>query len=335
MSARFYTAEELISSARAFARIPDTAQGGTADADVLRYLNEELKTRFLPRILAAREEFFHVGTRIPLVASTSRYAIPARALGGKVQSVVYIDGNGNRVFLRKIPRLQERWYSISPGLPTAYYMEWNSILLVPPVGGSPSGSLEVVFPLQASELVLAAGHAGRITSVTATAINVATGAFSNLGVPTAWQTSFFGAAVDGEYIDIHAPESGAALRVLEVKPSAASASDFTVPATDIDGSKFGSQVPQVGDFVCLRGQCAVPPMPRELHPTLAKAAAAQLVLADGDSDRGAQLLSEVERDLSTALTSYLADRVEEAPEIVINRSSFIHGRSRGNYYEVP
>ena len=72
---------------------------------------------------------------------------------------------------------------------------------------------------------------------------------------------------------IHSPNSGSEIKAFDITASAASGTDITFTATDIDGSTFGSYAAAAGDYVCLAGECALPFLPYEMHPLVAIAAA--------------------------------------------------------------
>ena len=76
----------------------------------------------------------------------------------------------------------------------------------------------------------------------------------------------------GKKYDVHSAESGAEIKLWSASVTTASAK--TLIFTDaIDGSREGTAAVEVGDYVTLENEAAIPALPRELHPALAQAAA--------------------------------------------------------------
>ncbi len=310
MTVLLYDAAALIESVVNRAHCPKTRSSGTDDADILRCLNEELRTRLFPKLLKAREEYNVYSERIALVASTTRYRISKRAGGNRYRKIFYVNSSGERRRIhRASPELIDRYRS-SDSSPQAFYLEGNHIVLVPDMNASASGELEVSYYWRPSDIVLVAET--RIIS----AVNVLTGAVTcSSALPGGW--------TDALYYDIHGPDSGAEIRVFNIKPSAIATPIITFAPADINGSKFGKYVPLVGDYVCLAGECAIPALPAELHPLLALAAAKVLMQSQGDLEGAGAADTELKERLSEILATLFVDRTEGEPESLCNPHSFL------------
>ena len=59
-----YTADNLIELVRDAAMLPDSASGGTADADILQHLNHAMLSEIFPQVAKMREEYFVVEERV-------------------------------------------------------------------------------------------------------------------------------------------------------------------------------------------------------------------------------------------------------------------------------
>lgn len=303
-----YDAAELITSARNRAMVPDSSSSGTLDSDILRYLNEELRTRFLPRIISVREEYLVFTERVSLVANTSAYRISTRASGNRVRDVIYRNTGGTRRSLARISReLVGRYGQTAASTPQGFYLEWNHLRLVPDINASPDGSLELSYMFRPSELVLAAEGAA-ITSIAGGVLTIGT-------PPTAFTTS--------QTYDIHSPRSGAEIRAWDLTASAVGGTTITFTSTDVDGSTYGRYAAQVGDFVCLAQECVRPFLPVEFHPILAQGGAVRLMRAQGDHESASVANEELEQLLKEAL-DLIDDRVEGEAEIITNPYSFLH-----------
>jgi hypothetical protein len=316
-----YDAAALIATVRNRAVVGDTNAEGVRDADILRALNEELHTRLFPALVKIREEYNIATVRIPLVAGTSRYRVPTRAAGQRIRDVLYCPSSDSRRLLTRVARESRGRYGTSSDEPSGWYLEWNHIVLVPEIGSTATGSLEVSFPVRPSEIVLVA-ETGVIQTVDTT-----TGVVNLLAARPA-------GFVAGAY-DIHSPSSGAELRVFDVTAALGPAADeLTFTAADINGSAYGKYVPQVGDYVCLAGECAIPPLPRELHPLLGLAGARSVLLANGDHQTAGEIEKELQARLDDATMALLDDRVEGEPEVISPTYSFLgRGRARGGANE--
>ena len=102
--------------------------------------------------------------------------------------------------------------------------------------------------------------------------------------------------------------------------------------TAIDGSVFGEDPIEVGDYVCLTNEAALPGVPRELHPTVAKVAAANILEDEGDTQAFQAKTALSDRELfgykrSIGALGRMENRVEAKPRY-IRGGNFLdaHGR---------
>lgn len=308
-----YDADALIESVRLQARVSDSSSQGTRDEDILRHLHEELLTRLLPALLRVRERYNIATERRALVASQTRYRLPKRAAGQKVDLVSWVssDATTRRDLDYIDAKSRYRYGTDANSEPQAYYLEWNDIVLVPDVNADPSGSIEITYPFRPSQVV-ATDEVAIISTV-----DTGTGAIVLEGtVPTA-----FG-SVD---YDIHSPDSGGEVRVFQ-KAATLSSQTLTFTAADIDGSEYGSHVPEAGDYVALAGECGVPFLPLELHPILTKRTAQAIMRYRGDHEGADKMDAEIMGAIKDALGSYLEDRVESEPQTIVRSHSFLPNR---------
>jgi hypothetical protein len=313
-----YTADELIATVRNIASLPDHNQVGSQSADIIRYLNEEMMAELVPALLKAREEYFVLTRRIPIVEGQDRYRIPQRAIGLKLRDLHYVDGAGDVHDIEHIERERADDYGDDgSGCPPAFHLENNQIVLIPR-GGSFSGFLEVVYHFQPGQLVLA-NQARLIQSVAGGVITLTQNA------PSTFTTT-------ARY-DIHSPLSGGEIKAFDIPCSNVSAAQLTFTQADIDGSVYGSLKAETGDYVVLAGEAALPALPRELHPVLAQAAACRAREAIGDVDGVAMHKAKLDRMLLNAM-ALLECRVEGRPPKITNPAGWAlygggGGRRRG------
>jgi hypothetical protein len=266
-----YTAEELIESIRNLGMVPDSGTLGGDDADIIRHINEEMSLSLIPELIEKRQEYYVVTTRITLVSNTLKYRIPTRAIGDKLRFVRWVDTSGDKDVdpLEEITPEHFHEYSWSTTTePEGYYIEGNYICLI---GNTFSGYLEISWYFRPGQLVLST-DARKITVINSKTVTL------SADVPTTWSTA--------NKFDIHSAESGAEIKMWGETASAVGGSGLTTKITftnSIDGSVFGTHPLEVGDWVCLEKEAAIPAIPVDLHPLLIRAAAMRMAEARGDA----------------------------------------------------
>lgn len=313
--ARKYTADELIVATRRRAGLPDTEVAGADDATVLQHINEELLTRFVPLVLKAHEGYFDTRQRMTLSSGTTRYRIPSRAIGQRLTHLQYVNSDGEyheveRITRSRIPYFDNVLSSIET--PPAFYIEGNHIVLI---GNSLSGYLEVIYPMRPGQLVLVAE--ARVVQSVDTSTNTIT---LTSNVPSGW--------TDGNLFDVHSPESGSELRCWDLTSTSIGSNTIQV-SEDIDGSTLGTFAVVAGDYLCLAEEAALPALPRELHPSLAQAAAIRVCESIGD-DAGKLRAESTLAQMIGGVPQLIDQRVEQKP-LPIHKlhSPFLPGRSFG------
>lgn len=273
MSLVTYTGEAIIESVKNLAMNPGSGSLGHTDDAVLTHINEEVSLRIVPALLDAREDYWAVTTR-EVIPSTGRVRIPSRAILGKVRYVCYVDSNGVRdyVDLTQASLLtKHEWNWSTTGKPDAFYLEGADIVLI---GAAFTGSLELSWFFRPGQVVLST-ECRRVTSVdTATKTVVLASA-----VPAGWTTE--------SLFDVHSSKSGAEIKVWEATATAVGGSGITNRVTfaaAIDGTTFGTKAVEVGDWLCMTGEAALPALPEDMHPLLVRAGAARIAEARGDLD---------------------------------------------------
>ena len=329
--ARQYTADELIQLVRDEARIPDTAATGNADSDILNRINETLSSYLYGLVMEVKEEYFLRTTSQTLSGAEERYKIPARAMYQKLRDVKWAEsetGGYSPLAHMNIGDLDQEYNSLgTTSTPSGFYIEGNHIHLWPNQSGS-SGLLDLSFYFAPGDLVLQAKTAKVAVVDSSTKITLDVEAVPD----AAW--------VAGALIDIHSPDSGAEIRVWEKEIKGGGVS--TVGGGDdritleftavIDGSTFGDDPVEVGDYVCLTNEAALPGVPRELHPTVAKCTAAQILEDEGDIEGFQAKTALSDRELfgykrSMGALGRMENRVEAKPRF-IRGGNFLdaHGR---------
>ena len=329
--ARKYTADELIALVRDEARIPDTAATGNADADILNRINETLSSYLYGMIMEVKEEYFLRTTRYNLASTEERYKIPARAMYQKLRDVKWAEtetGGYSPLAHMNVGQLDDTYSSTTTSnAPSAFYVEGNHIHLWPNLSGA-TGFIDLSFYFAPGDLVLQA-EVAKVAAVDFDTKKVTL----DRALPTTGSATW---DVNALY-DVHSPDSGAEIRkwhgaldgAPDVSTPAEPVLEFTTP---IDGSVVGEDPVEIGDYVCLTNEAALPGVPRELHPTVGKLAAANILEDEGDTEGFQAKTALSDRELygykkSMGALGRMENRVEAKPRF-IRGGNFLdaHGR---------
>ena len=320
--ARKYTADELIQLVRDEARIPDTAATGNADADILNRINETLSSYLYGMVMEVKEEYFLRTVRVGLSDTEERYKIPSRAMYQKLRDIKWAETETSSfasLAHLNVGQLDAEYSSVTTSdSPSAFYVEGNHIHLWPNMSGA-KGHLDLSFYFAPGDLVLEANTA-KVTDVSGSDITID-------AVPSGWGTAL------ANY-DVHSPDSGAEIRLWGREASRTSTIlTFTTDGGGPpDGSNVGEDPVEVGDYVCLENEAALPGVPRELHATVGKLVAANILEDEGDIEGFQAKTALSDRELfgyrkSIGALGRMENRVEAKPRF-IRGGNFLdmHGR---------
>lgn len=152
----YYTSNTLIDAVKRKMSFP-IAQVTFSPQEILFFANEEMFLAQVPSILQFHEEFLVYTQETSLVSNKSRYPIPGRAIGMKLRDIFYKDNSGQLVEMTKINPDDKSFFlsnSNSNPNPVYYYLENNSIMIVPEVGANPQGTIQFSYYLRPNSLVL-------------------------------------------------------------------------------------------------------------------------------------------------------------------------------------
>jgi hypothetical protein len=248
-------------------------------------------TSIVPVLDSVSEEYFVTNCDYTYSSSQTVYAIPPRAVGGKLRDVVFVDNSGNEI---AIPRLRPEQIKggsqsirYSPA-PWGFYLANNSIVLY--VGAS--GTTPAAYPtlrlkyLRRPNILTLQANAGQILAING---NVAT--LDN--VPTTWTTS---TVVD----------------VISNTPHFSSIADdktiTLISGFDVTFSAIPAAA-AVGDWVAVSGYSPIPQIPVETHLLLAQYGAAKTLEAMGDGE-GVQIALAKAEAMKKDFLMIVSPRVE-------------------------
>ena len=158
-----YSTDAMIASIRSRAYENNS---GLTDAKVLRIMNEEMISYFVPFLEAARTDLFTTHIDIPLVSGQQGYPVPQASLGNRIRSISIVDSLGN--VQRELYELDIDQANTNPALfninsqgnPTHYFFEGEILQLWPIIGQPQPGStyaVRVYYSRRPNELILKAG----------------------------------------------------------------------------------------------------------------------------------------------------------------------------------
>lgn len=253
-----YTTTALLDNARTNCMTPE-ADALFTDTRLLSILTFEQMTTLVPQILSAQEEYFVHVVDVPLVAGTSEYAIPERAIGKKLRNVTLVDGAGaelplSRLFSQNIP-------FVGPTRVDAFYVQNNSIMLFSSLP-TQYVSMRMRYYRRPSSLV-ATGSAARITVI-------------NSGSSTVTVDILPGTWAVGNTVDF-----------IDATPSFDSLLDDAAITVINNADVSFAALPAglaVGDWLSLSGTTPIPQLPYEAHPLLAQLGACKALEAMGDAN---------------------------------------------------
>ncbi len=312
MSVLQYTAEELIAIIRTRGGFPSDNSQGTTDADLLGYIHTEALGLY-GEICSIHEDYFTAVDRLTLVPG-KKYRIPHRAMFGKLRDIIGVDASKLPYTIEPLNRESFPDVQTLAGAvhPSAFYVDGMYIVLVPTLN-SADGYLDVSYLFRPGELVLSTA-CRKITSISGGQLTLAS------NVPSTWSTA--------DKFDIHSGLSGAEPKNWSIVASGVGGlgteNKVTFTATDIDGTATHRYQAEVGDWLCLEEQAALPGIPRELHPVLAQAVVCRILER---KDKEAFLVSRAElTQMLSRVRSFLKMRTEGKPEQLQTYSSIFFGR---------
>ena len=306
MAQFLWTTTNFLAAVRRSAMLPTNVTSiGTATSDIVAHASEVIQSQIFPAIVKTREEYGIKRARIAIATGTQRYRVPDRAFLNKLRHVALVDVDGN---LKNLIRIElsdlEKAEVVTTGEKESYFMQENFVSLT----GAPtaaSGFLELDYLFRPSRL---AENFREITAVNLVArtIDFASQSFG-------WATT--------DKFDIQTQRPGAEAKVWSLVATAVSATQITFSsATPIDGTTFGTSAVEVGDYVSIEGESAIPMIPIEFIPLLKTGTIIQWMLATGMAE-GAKLNGAKYKEMAGELGIAIEDRVESDPQRFRGRGS--------------
>jgi len=322
MSVGYLTSNSLINQIKLSGMVP-TSQNTFSDADFLSIANQEIKLSILPSILQYHEEYYvRDTTPISLVANTSNYAIPYRAVGGKFRNIFYRDTSGNLYSMSRISPEDRPYYQQNTvGSNHRYfYISGNDVVLVPDVGANPVGSLVFSYYMRPNDMVLET----RIGTITGISEGTSTTTYTLDRIPSSLTTFYQdGVALTGfstsSRLDMLQRRPGHKTLAFDILPTALDSVNLTITFNNDD-------VPEgliIGDYIAFAGECIIPQVPSDLHEMLTQRVLKRVMQALGD-DQGMKMAIATIGEMEKNSGILVDNRAEGQPLKVVNKGGLLN-----------
>jgi hypothetical protein len=307
VAVHYYTADKLINSIRRSAQLP-VNNNTFKEEDYLELADEELSLNIVPSIIRQHENYFLYTLPVPMEIGKSRYKIPSRATGNKLKDLTIQDPNGQIREMTMIPLEHITDYQGSAFHRDArpiYYVLNDEIVLFPETVVNAEYTLLFTFYIKPNKLV----KLNQVAIITAIDALNKTITVNNL--PAAFNSTQL-----YDFVTVQSPHVTLG---------------FDVPIVNINaGTKLIQFDPAyvfperlaVGDHMCIQNETAIPQIPSDLHPMLAKKVAIVCQQALGDTE-GVQTSTASYNEIQTNVSTIIDNRVESAPKKLVNRNSFM------------
>lgn len=295
-----YTTSDIITSIKKRGVIP-TAQKTFETDDLIRFMDEELRTEIVPMLMSVRADYFLEKLDTTLVSGADSYELPPRAIGMKIKNVFYLDAGGNpnelvQVEIDNLPRLQ----GTQTGHPEYFYFKDNYLVVLPTPDSSETGSLRTWYYLRRNELI-SPNAAGKIT-----AIDTGTGVVTVNATPSPFSTTATYDFVKGS--------PGFQNLSMDVTCSATGASTVTFLAADLPATLA------VNDYVCLAGESPIPQVFLEVFPVLSQRVVVRALRGINDIAGSEKAIEDLKK-LDESLIKLISTRADEQSKKIVSDNS--------------
>lgn len=316
--AKITTASVLIDSIKRRAAIPENQATFTAE-DFLEFADEELLLALVPNIISLHEDFLLYELEVPLVTGKSEYEIPSRAVANKLRDVQYKPDANTLLEMTRIG-IGERFADFNNGNSNfikRYYLKNNRVVLTPSPGTSSlSGSLVMIFYIKPSHLVME-DRVGVIQGIND--LNNGNTEIVLNALPENFNTSIL--------YDVYKAESPSTILNIDMTPGSINTINRSVTfATTLIPDDL-----RIGDHLAQSQEATIPQVPSELQPMLAQMVACRCLEAQGDTNGLQNALLKL-KQMTDASGTLIDNRVEDAPQKIVNRHSLLRaGKSGRNF----
>lgn len=299
------TSLSLVKSVQAHPLMPISANTLT-EAQIIEFLDEEMRSTVVPLILASQEEFYVQNYDQTLVVGTYNYTINARAAFATWRDIVLVDGIGNEINMTEIPpeyvKVTYPVGNMPPMYTFGYVLNNDRITLWPPNSTIPTQyTLRMKIKRRPNHLTPYL-NCGRVTN-----INTGTGVISlSVNGDGTWTT-------------------GTTFDVIPSSPQFTSRADDKA-ITGIDNTLNTVTVATVptglviGDWWCPSTLSPIPQIPYDLFPLLVQRGIIRVLESLGDT-QNLQIAERRYQDMAADFARTVSPRVQGARKALVNRTA--------------
>lgn len=281
-----------------------SSQALLTDPQMLIMADDVMRERIVPTMLSINQNFFVVPYEETLVAEQAVYQIPYRSIGRGLRDLKIRMGTdtSDAVSSLSLIALEDAHLFGGPGVPFGFYFRGDKVVMVPtPV----SAGYELLgwYNLQPSALVS--------TSAACLVSSISDDVVTCTNVPSTFTA--------GTVIDFVQGQSGCSIIEMDVSITNVSGTQITF-ATDAVPDDLVA-----GDYIALKQQTPVIPLPDEAVPLLEVWTAERILYAVGDFE-GAQILANRAGEIAVNCKDVLSPRIEGEPTKIVNRNGLLRGK---------
>lgn len=292
-----WTTSDLLTSIKTRAMLPDASSGSLGTATLLNFASDELLITLVPMITSVRANYFETFSDTTVTSSLTKIAVPSRAIGSVLSSVLYIRSQDVRQMLPIDPSTVTT--TQTSAYPTNYYFQNNDIVPYP-LPGSIDGTIRLRYFQRPSRLEQTINCA-QITAYDATTVTCS-------AIPSTWAI--------GNTVDfIPKNQNRSTPYGIDTAITNVSSTVITFAATPVDSS--GTSLVTVGDWVALSEYTPIPEVPFEFQAILAQAAACKALEAIKDQ-AGLANAKEVLNGYMTAALKLMTPRDQNGPRKIVS-----------------
>lgn len=296
-----YTVDGMVDDVRNDYITPQS-QNLFEDDDIVKHLDKAMRTKIIPLINSAREDYWVNNYDQPVTGQAS-YTIPRRSAGAMLVNIMFVDTNGNQIELNRLTTKKiSSTFPFGYQLPLytyGYYVQDDQIFLYPQQAQTASQyTLRMVFMRRPNNLTLVE-NCGKVLSIASDVVTLD-------NIPVDWTTATTFDIIQ-DFPQFNAIEDGATITNIDTGTSEIT---FTSAPSDLEE----------GMYVCPTLMSCIPQIPYEAYDLLIAAGAARIARALGDS-QGLQLAEKNYEVGSQDFIKLIQPRVQEATKKIVNRNN--------------
>jgi hypothetical protein len=299
------------------------AQNAQQPADVIAFLDQEMRTTIVPLVLAAQEEFWVTNYDQPVKQNVFQYTIPKRAAFATWRDVVFVDNAKQEINMSMLsPEYLKLTYPAG-GMPPLYtfgfILKNDQIILYPNTSGSPTQyRLRMKIKRRPNNLTQTVNCAQIV------AINTSTSVVTVNAVPTGWATTdtFDIIPNSPQFTSLRDDQTISLINANNITFSSPGVDPFTgQPLSALPtNTETGAFTMQVGDWICPSQMSCIPQVPYDMFSLLVQRGIIRVLESLGDT----QNLTVAERryqDMAVDFARTVSPRIDGTPKKMVNRNT--------------